>query len=192
MATKRSNTPILIGVGAVLTLGTIGGILWYRSIYLSKDFKLTSLTKSTTATQQGITEQQNPPGTVVATARRFAKRVLQPVRNLLGVAIFTNSWWRHPLTNKAVGGKEDSGHLNGDTVDLRIVVDGLFRNDLLAKAILASGVPFTKMILEYGTLNRPKWIHLRSIDGRNDRKIYRITESGTVPITEADVYSLAA
>jgi len=164
MAESRGQTSLLIG--AVLVGGTLTAVYFYnRSKTLSKNFELADLTRSATADRLNITEQYKPPGAIVRRARVFARHTLQPVRDLLGSPIFVNSWWRHPKTNKAVGGVDDSGHLDGDTVDMRTVVAGRFRNDLLAKAVLNSGVGFSKMILEEGTLARPKWIHLRASKG---------------------------
>jgi len=189
MAVNRNYTPLLVGLGIVV-IGTTGGILWYRSKYLSRDFKRSELTISPTAKDLGIEEQFNPPNRIVRNARHLAVKVLQPVRNKLGKAIFVNSWYRSPELNKIIGGVPTSDHLDAEGVDLRTVVDGLFRNDLLAKAVLDSGVPFTQLILEEGTLNRPKWIHLARRRGDNKRQILRMKNKKYSTLTETDIRML--
>jgi len=191
MDKQRSYTPILIGL-ALAGIATTAGILWYRSKYLSKDFLVKDLSRSAKAKTLGITEQFNPPKSIIKSGRKFAKVVLQPTRNTLGYPIFASSWYRHPLTNKAVGGVEDSRHLKAEAADLRTVIDGVFRNDLLAKAVLNSKVPFTKMILEYGTPTRPLVIHLAYTPGDNRQLIFRKPSKGAyVPISHQDVQRLA-
>jgi len=190
MASTKSYTPFLITLG-LIGAGTTGGILWYRSQYLSRNFKRSELTISSTAKDLGIEEQFKPPNEIVKNARHLAKKVLQPVRNELGKAIFVNSWYRSPELNDAIGGSVTSDHLDAEGVDMRTVVDGLFRNDLLAKAVLDSGVPFTQLILEEGTLNRPLWIHLARRRGDNKRQIMRMKNGVYTSLTESDIENLS-
>lgn len=191
MDKQRSNAPLLTGLSALIA-GTIGGIIYYRSVYLSRHFKRVDLTRSSTARTLGITEQYKPPRSIVKAGRYFAKKVLQPVRNELDKPIFINSWWRHPKTNDAVGGATNSDHLSAEGADLRTVIDGVFRNDLIAKAVINSGVPFTQLILEEGTLSRPEWIHLARRPGDNEREILRKDTAGNYSVlTENDILSIS-
>lgn len=188
MGKPRSNTPVLVIAG--LLAGSLGAWFYWRSVNLSRNFKVKDLSKSVTAKRLGIKEQLHPPSWAVKNARVLAKDTLQPIRDTLQAPIFIGSWWRHELTNYAVGGVPTSIHLKAQAVDMRTVIDGQFRNDLLAKAVLNSGVPFTKMILEYGTIKRPLLIHLSHIPNDNRRLIYRKTESGYMPLLAEDIYSL--
>lgn len=47
-------------------------------------------------------------------------RILEDVRSSLGLPIKINSAFRSPQVNKAVGGVEDSYHLDGRAVDIDI------------------------------------------------------------------------
>lgn len=187
---RRRNRNIVIGV--VLIGAASGGYYaWWRSKNFTRNFTVKDFTRSTTAEQQGIAEQWNPPKEMVRNGRRFAQKVLQPVRNQLGVPIFVNSWWRHKKTNDAVGGVKDSKHMVGEAVDIRTVIQERFRNDKLAQAVLNSGVPFTKMILEKGTIRRPLWIHLRYTPGQNDQKIIAINDTvGTIFLTKQQIHDI--
>ena len=189
MEKQRSYTPLLILVGIGFAFG--GFYLFDRSKKLSKNFDISDLTRSSTADQRNIKEQKKSPMYIIRRERQFTKQTLQPVRDQLGSPIFINSWWRHPKTNVAVGGVSTSGHLDGDTVDIRTVVSGRFRNDLLAKAVLNSGVPFSKMILEEGTFARPKFIHLRASLGDNRRiLLYKDPAGHYVSVTRTEILNL--
>jgi len=191
MEEKGRNAAILIGVSVLAVAGTVTGIYLYRRKYLSSDFKRTELTRSTTATNLGIKEQFKPPKEIIRNGRKFAVKVLQPIRNVLGYPIFVSSWYRHPITNKAVGGVENSRHLKAQAADLRTVINGLFRNDLIAKAVLNAKVPFTKMILEGGTLDRPLAIHLAYTPGDNRQIILRQDKTGYSSLTRSDILNLS-
>ena len=52
-------------------------------------------------------------------ARRLAVNVLELVRSRFGAAIIPVSWYRSPWHNKAVGGAEQSRHLQADAADVR-------------------------------------------------------------------------
>ena len=47
-------------------------------------------------------------------------KAMQEVRDLLGVPIFINSWYRDPATNRRVGGATQSTHMAGQAVDFRV------------------------------------------------------------------------
>jgi len=191
MEQSRSYTPVLILLGIGAAYG--GWYLYDTSQKLGTNFHMNDLTRSKTADTLGIKEQKNAPRSVVKVARRFTKFTLQPVRDLLASPIYINSWWRHEKTNAAVGGVTNSGHLEGNTVDMRAVIAGVFRNDLLAKAVLQAGVPFSKMILEYGTKTRPKLIHLRATEGDDRRILLRKFTDGTfATVPKAEILAFAA
>jgi len=190
MAKQRSTAPLLVTVIAAGILTTTGFLLW-RNKYLSWNFTKKDFSRSATAKRLGISEQFKPPRKMIRAGRKFASKVLQPVRNNLGYPIFVNSWWRHKKTNDAVPGSvSTSAHLSGQAADLRTVVDGVFRNDLIAKSVLNSNVPFTKMILEYGTRSRPSWIHLRYTPGRDERTVLRKDKSGYTSLSKTDIQLL--
>jgi len=190
MEQQRSKTPLL-ELGVFTAVGLIVYYLYNSTGQLSEHFSKKDLIRSATAKRLGIEEQNHPPKHIVKKGRRLARNVLQPVRDELGYPIFVNSWWRHPLTNKAVGGVKDSDHEDAEGVDLRTVIDGVFRNDLIAKAVITSKVPFTQLILEEGTLQRPKWIHVARRGNDNSRQIlYKDSAGNYSTLTEANILAL--
>lgn len=144
---------------------------------LTKNFSLEEVTNSPRAIQEGITEQFTPPNQIIANAALVAHFTFQPLRDYLGRALSVGSWYRSPRLNQAVGGSSTSFHLLGFAGDL--TTSG--SNGDIWKAVLESGVPFTEMIIEFGTLDNPSWVHL-AFDGNNTREILRATSgsSGTI------------
>jgi len=190
MAKRRSYTPILVLTG--IGLGVGGLYLYDRSQKLSKNFHLKDVKRSATATSQGIKEQfVRLPAVIKKNARKLAKSTLQPIRNRVGAPIYITSWYRHPKTNVAVGGVSNSHHLTARAVDMYILLGDQVRNDLLAKAVINSQAPFTKMILEGGSdNNRPANIHLSYVPGDNSQVILRQTETGYFPLTRSEILNL--
>jgi len=191
MAEQGNRTRVLVFI-LIAAAGVGAGIWFLRSSKLSESFTVEDLTRSNTADIMGIKEQFRPPTKIIMAGRRFAKQVLQPLKDHVGY-LTTRSWWRHPLTNVAVGGVAGSYHLTAEAADLQHRAGGVSRNDLLAKGILESGIPFDKMILEGGSLTRPKWIHLRRSKGSNERIIFRKDNNNVyTQMSAQQVLSLAA
>jgi|GEM_PF-182866 len=143
-------------------------------VRLSKDFTLQELTSSITANLRGI--DNTPPPAALANLKTLAQRILQPARNALG-PLTISSGYRSPALNRLVGGVPNSDHTLGYAADV-IPGDGNTRR--FAEWVVRN-VPFDQVILEYGTLQRPAWIHV-SANPRNRRQVLRQDESGTRPI----------
>ena len=60
------------------------------------------------------------PTEIKNNAKRLLTLVLQPSRDLIGLPIHINSWYRDPVHNKQIGGATNSQHLYGTAVDLRV------------------------------------------------------------------------
>lgn len=83
---------------------------------LSKSFKLIELTRSAKADQLGI---KNEPNEVeLKCLKELCTKLLQPIRDEIGVPIRINSGLRGELLNKAVGGVSTSAHRLGYAADI--------------------------------------------------------------------------
>lgn len=134
---------------------------------LSKNFTMCEFTKSQTATRQGI--DNTPQGEHLEAAKVLFEKVVQPVRDALGVTTI-NSGYRSPALNKAVGGSATSQHCKGEAVDIE--VPGTSNGDL-ARWIEAN-LEFDQLILEFYTKGIPDsgWVHVSyRADGKNRRSI---------------------
>jgi hypothetical protein len=135
---------------------------------LSLDFKLWEFIKSVTADQKGI--KNLPNETEVAHLRLLCVKVLQPARKALG-PLKISSGFRSEELNKVVGGAENSDHRLGYAADIIPYNVGTRK---LAEWVVKNCSQFDQVILEFGTLKNPSWIHL-SIAPRNRKQVLRAT-----------------
>lgn len=144
-------------------------------IRLTPNFTLQELTRSEAASLRGI--DNTPTPTALANLETLAQQILQPARNALGPLTIT-SGYRSPAVNQVVGGVPNSDHTTGYAADV-VPANGDTRR--FAEWVVRN-VPFDQVILEYGTLQRPDWIHV-SAGPRNRRQVLRQDRFGTRPIS---------
>ncbi|WP_019501664.1 D-Ala-D-Ala carboxypeptidase family metallohydrolase [Pseudanabaena sp. PCC 6802] len=120
---------------------------------LTTNFTLEEFTRSTTADRLGI--DNTPNATEIANIRLLCTQILQPARSALG-PIQISSGFRSDALNRAVGGVSDSAHRLGFAADVVPVNVGTLE---LAKWI-KNNTLFDQVILEFGTLANPNWIHV--------------------------------
>jgi len=192
MAVKnKSNTGLLIAGGLIL-LGATGiavassrkksgggssGLIDYGSDMMGEYFSYDEFIRSQTALDYNVTSQYNPPASAIVWGKKLAQYVLDPVRRQLGGPVIINSWYRsQDLQNLLVAlgfpAVQFSQHRFGGTVDAKYNYLGERRNDLLIRAVLLTGVPFDRMLIEHGTVERPLWIQLE-FDGSKTKEQQR-------------------
>jgi zinc D-Ala-D-Ala carboxypeptidase len=163
MGENRFNT-------SILTFSAIAGVtliyLIQKNMQITKHFYEKEISSSDTAKRLGIKNKPNLDQ--FRNALRLAREVLEPTRKELKKPMFVSSWFRSPALNNAVGGSSSSLHLQANAVDVTTFGD----NGDIWKALLRSGAPFTELIIEFNTLDNPKWVHI-GYNGRNERKILR-------------------
>lgn len=142
---------------------------------LSTNFTLREFTFSQTALMRGL--DNTPTLTEIARLRRLCQQILQPARDALGPLKIT-SGFRSEIVNLAVGGVRNSAHRLGHAAD---VVPTSGDTKALAKWVVDNR-QFDQVILEFGTLSRPSWIHI-SADSRNRKQVLRADNSGTRSIS---------
>lgn len=121
---------------------------------LSKDFKLSEMIASTTATIRHI--DNTPPKKIVDRLRILCQEVLQQARDTYGKPIHVNSGYRSTELNKAVGGQANSYHLKGQAADLHVdsESDGYYLSALLLRSNIADLVILEKR-------GRKIWVHVQ-------------------------------
>jgi len=138
---------------------------------LSKNFSLPEMLRSQLAERQGITEQFSPPPKVVAALKALCEKVLQPLRDSLGKPVTVSSGYRCARLNALVGGSPTSDHVKGQAADLNFYDNGREDNLKLAAEVMKLNLPFKQMILEGGTVDNPRWIHLSyDAGGKKNRR----------------------
>ena len=139
---------------------------------LTKNFHLTELTRSTTASRLGI--PNNPNHEQIANLRLLCSKVLQPVRNHFKKPVLVTSGFRSGALNKAINGSPTSQHSHGQAADFDIpsvdnwvVADWIHRN-----------LNYDQLILEYYSGGNTGWIHV-SYSPRHKNQELTINRRGT-------------
>lgn len=120
---------------------------------LSKNFTLSELTYSETASKLGL--KNLPTQEEIRNLGALVQNVLQPLRDMLGKPITITSGFRNKLLNQKVGGASNSQHLYGQAAD--IVVYGMKVEDLY-NYIKNSNLIYDQLIFEQ--TKKDKWVHI--------------------------------
>ena len=129
---------------------------------LSKNFVLSELTRSNTATRLGIINE--PTKKHLPNMQMVVTNLLQPMRNALG-PIRVTSGYRSKALNRAIGGSSKSQHCKGQACDLQFWKGGQMCNKEIYDWVLNSGIEFDQMINEFDYA----WIHI-SLKEKDNRK----------------------
>jgi len=128
---------------------------------LSKNFVLSEITRSNTATRLGINNE--PSKKHLSNMQVLITELIQPMRDALG-PIRISSGYRSPQLNRAIGGSSKSQHCKGEALDLQFWKDGSMCNQEIYHWVLKSGLQFDQMINEFDFA----WIHI-SFKEKNNR-----------------------
>ena len=124
---------------------------------LSKNFKLSELIKSETATRLDI--DNTPNDEQIESLRLLCENILQPVRDHFGKPVKITSGFRCAALNQATGGSATSDHCKGQACDFEI--DGV-PNPELAEWI-ETNLKYTQLILEFWVVGgddpNAGWVH---------------------------------
>lgn len=137
---------------------------------LSKNFSLRELTESNTAIRHGI--DNSPDAHQISSLAELVENVLQPLRDRIGHPIRVSSGFRNIETNRAIGGSSTSDHCRGCAVDVKLVIDGENKSEIIYHTLLAMDIPFKQLIWEFGDENldgTPQWVHI-AFDKKNNKR----------------------
>ena len=135
-------------------------------MYLTKNFALKEMTKSSTAERLGLTN--TPTMEHIINLVNLCNHILQPLREEFG-PIRINSGYRGADLNKAVGGSGTSQHCNGEAADFE---SSKTSNPDIAHWI-NDNLDFDQLILEFYDGKDPHsgWVHCSyRKDGTNRNK----------------------
>ena len=129
---------------------------------LTKNFKLSELTKSQTASRFNL--DNTPDLLIIENLKVLALCVLEPIRFHYKKPVIITSGYRSAEVNAKIGGSRTSDHCLGMAADLEI--PGV-PNAEIANWI-SKNLKFTQLILEFYTPGVPDsgWVHV-SYDQRN-------------------------
>ena len=150
---------------------------------LTTNFHLWELVKSSTADRLGI--DNTPNAEEIRNLQTLCEKILQPARDALG-PIKISSGFRSEELNRAVGGVSNSDHRLGFAAD---VIPASVSTRRLAEWVDQNCPEFDQVILEFGTLEDPNWIHL-SAAPRNRKEVLRAThEDGGVAYRPIELFA---
>ncbi len=142
---------------------------------LSQSFTLQELVFSQTAARDGIDNTPSPAH--VRAMRDLCTKILQPLRDSVGMPLVVSSGYRCPRLNRAIGGSVTSQHMEGRAAD--VVCFGIDTKQLF-KRVLELKLPFDQLIYEGG--RQSIWVHVSFDPKRHRRTIMTATfpEAGGV------------
>lgn len=141
---------------------------------LAPNFHLSEFTRSGAAERNGLDNTPGPDETRALTA--LAKKVLQPLRDILGVPLKITSGYRAPEVNSAVGGSSSSQHVRGEAADVMAFgANGkpIAASDLLA-ALRSSHIDWDQAI----TYDNKPHLHVSFTTRRDNRRQVLRYENG--------------
>ena len=116
---------------------------------LTKNFTLEEFVESETAKKYSIPNK--PTEKEVYRIYILCEKLLQPLRNKLGMPVIINSGFRSKELNKIIGGVKNSQHLMGQAADIHM--PGMELKDVFE--IIHKEFHYDQLILEMD-----KWIHV--------------------------------
>lgn len=140
---------------------------------LSTNFSTEEATRSSYAVKHGI--DNSMPTNIQMQAEWFAKTVLQPLRDRIGIAFLLTSWYRSPALNKAIGGVSNSAHLSGTAIDF--CLDGYSAHgtfDTLLVALKDLRIPYDQLIEERNKKTGAMWVHLSAKKSGNRNQSFKL------------------
>ena len=147
-----------------------------KTVQLSKNFSLTELTKSQTATRKGI---DNAPGPEhQENLKRLCESILQRVRDHFNRVVSVSSGYRSAELCTAIGSKITSQHAKGEAADFEIF--GISNKELADW--INENLYYDQLILEYWKESDPNsgWVHCSfSLNGNRKQYLKAYKENGS-------------
>jgi zinc D-Ala-D-Ala carboxypeptidase len=122
---------------------------------LSKNFHLSELTQSQTASRYGL--PNTPNSKQIANLKELCLNLLQPIRDHYGKPLIVSSGYRSPMVNARVGSNGHSQHCLGQAADFEI--PGL--SNLELARWIDKNLEYDQLILEFYNAKDPNsgWVH---------------------------------
>jgi len=120
---------------------------------LSDNFTLEELIYSETAEKNGV--DNTPSEEIIKKLKRLCVKILQPIRDKYGDAIYVRSGYRCDELNKLVGGSKTSQHRKGEAADIVCKDNGALW-EIITGMIESGEIVVGQLINEYNL----SWIHV--------------------------------
>jgi Peptidase M15 len=150
---------------------------------LTKNFQLWEFVVSTTADRNGL--DNTPNAQEIQHLKKLCETILQPARDALG-PLKISSGFRSEELNDFVGGANNSDHRLGFAADVIPVNVGTRK---LAEWVVKNCPKFDQVILEFGTLENPNWIHLSAATRERKQILTAMRENGSTVYSEISLFA---
>lgn len=144
---------------------------------ITPNFKYSELCHSQKAELYGI--ENLPTLDEARHIEELTTKILQPLREGIGLPIQINSGFRNPRVNKLVGGVVNSAHLTGWAADIICpkYKDGNVKKfcEYVRDFLKTNDIKFDQLIFEYNS-----WVHIgiRDLGGRQRGEVITINKDG--------------
>jgi len=141
---------------------------------LSRNFVLSELTRSQTASRLGI--DNTPSVEDIQRLRLLCEHVLQPVRDHFRRAVLVTSGFRCQELNSRIGGSESSRHTVGEAADFSVV--GV--PNLEVCRWIRDELNFDQLIAEFidPAVDGSGWVHVSYGADSNRKQVLTVTHNG--------------
>lgn len=133
-------------------------------MYLSPNFSLEEMCKSSTALRKNI--NNSPNDLQVQSMTALCENILQPIRDEFGPFI-VSSGFRSVALCEAIGSKETSQHAKGQAADFE--VPGVDNYELALW--IDTNLSYDQLILEYYSGGNTGWIHCSYVPNGRKQKL---------------------
>ena len=138
---------------------------------LSNHISWKEATNSNTATRRGISNDPSPDQ--VGNMIELAVNVFEPLREWVGQGIKINSMFRSEALNKAIGGSSTSQHCANNGAAMDIDDDWCDKTNSEMFHWIKDNLDFDQMIWEFGTTEKPDWVHVSYKHEGNRKQILK-------------------
>jgi len=137
---------------------------------LSAHFDLAEFTRSESAKRHGVSNE--PTAEHQANLKVLCEKVLEPVRIFKEGHLNISSGYRSKNLNHFIGGSLSSQHCEGKAAD--IDMDGMSgKTNKQIFDYIKDNLDFDQLIFEFGTQDKPDWVHVSYNAGKNRKQVLR-------------------
>lgn len=133
---------------------------------LSNHLSLAEMINSGTAKRLGISNMPTPDH--LENMKYLAEKVFEPIRAYFNMSIHVSSGYRSKDLNKAIGGSQTSFHSIGCAMDIDMDNTSISNKEIFY--FILNNLDFTELIWEFGTNDRPDWVHVAIVKNREKEK----------------------
>ena len=144
-------------------------------IMLSPHLSLDEMTRSSTAKRLGIINE--PTIGHLNNMRLLATKIFEPLRTHFGKPLFITSGYRSKELNTATpGSSTTSQHCSGEAMDLDQDGQQYGITNVMVFNYIKDNMIFDQLIWEYGTAQKPDWVHVSyESTGQQRKQVLRAT-----------------